>query len=64
MGAWTERANESVACVNIPASANCQNLCNYFAQLEVEEALEFETCEERIPGSFDDLPEDENVSRD
>jgi len=64
MGAWTERANESVVCVNIPASANYESICDYLAQLEVEEVLDFETCEERVPGSFDDLPEDEAVSRD
>jgi hypothetical protein len=59
MDAWVERADESVVCVNVNPTADYARLCEHLASLEQEGILEYETCEERLPGSFDALPGDE-----
>jgi Domain of unknown function (DUF4265) len=57
MDAWVERANARVVCVNVNPTADYDAICQHLTQLEASEVLEYETCEERIPGSFDDAPE-------
>lgn len=42
---------------HILPSADYDTICEKLSELEAEAILEFETCEERVPGSFDDLPE-------
>lgn len=59
MGADVERANAQFVCLNVPPDAGYQSLCDRLAALEAEGVLEFETCEERVPGSFDDRPEED-----
>jgi len=56
MDAWVERANPRVVCVNANPTADYAGICEYLAKLEAAGVLEYETCEERSPGSFDDLP--------
>jgi hypothetical protein len=58
MEAWVERANASVICINITPSADYEAIQKYLTTLEESDVLEYETCEERIPGSFDDLSEE------
>lgn len=59
MDSWVERANAVVICINVNATGNYESVCSYLESLESSDVLEFETCEERVVGSFDDLPEDE-----
>ena len=59
MDTWVERANESVVCININPTADYDAVCKLLAQRETDGVLEYETCEERSPSSFDDLPDDE-----
>jgi len=59
MDTWVERANESVVCLNINPTANYENICKLLSQRESEDVFEYETCEERASGSFDDIPESE-----
>jgi Domain of unknown function (DUF4265) len=59
LGAWFERAKPSVVCINVEATADYDFFCKHLIQLESNGILEYETCEERILGSFDDLPESE-----
>jgi hypothetical protein len=59
MGAEVERANAQFVCINVPPDVSHQSLCKRLAELEAEGVLEYETCEERVPGSFDDRPGEE-----
>jgi hypothetical protein len=56
MDTWMERANPYVVCVNINPTADYTAVCARLAELESAGVLEYETCEERMPGSFDDVP--------
>lgn len=56
-GAWTERANDSFVCVNVPPSSDAAELRAYLNEQDAAGALEYETCEPRVPGSFDDAPD-------
>jgi Domain of unknown function (DUF4265) len=58
-GTWIERANSHFVCVNIPPTANYESVCKYLSEHENIQALAYETCEERVPGSFDDRPDNE-----
>jgi hypothetical protein len=58
-GAWVERANPTFICINVPPKANYTEVLEYLERQESSGALEYETCEERVPGSFDDVPEEE-----
>lgn len=60
LGNWVERANEQFVCLNIPPEVNYESVCNYLAEQEAIGSLEYETCEERIPGSFDDRQDEES----
>ncbi|MDR2678350.1 MAG: DUF4265 domain-containing protein [Zoogloeaceae bacterium] len=60
MDAWVERAHSTVICINVNATGDYAAICTYLESLENSVGVEFETCEERIPGSFDDLPESED----
>jgi hypothetical protein len=59
MDSWVERANACVICINVNATGHYESVCAYLDSLEKSEILEFETCEEKVVDSFDDLPEDE-----
>jgi len=59
IGAWFERAKPSVVCINVEPATDYELFCKHLVQLESDGILEYETCEERISGSFDDLPESE-----
>lgn len=60
MDAWVERAHSTVICINVNATGDYAAICAYLESLEQSVEVEFETCEERVPGSFDDLPEADN----
>jgi hypothetical protein len=64
LGAWVERATASFSCVNIPSDVSYAKVREYLEQQETTGALAYETCEERIPGSFDDVPGDEVTADD
>jgi len=65
MGAELERANEQFVCVNVLPSADYDGIVAHLVQLEGEGSLEYETCEERVPGSFDYDPErDDDEGKD
>ena len=57
MDAWVERSSKTMICININPSADYQAICNYLFTLEQDGWLQYETCEERVAGSFDDLPD-------
>ncbi|MCZ8253055.1 MAG: DUF4265 domain-containing protein [Hylemonella sp.] len=63
-GAWVERANPSFICINVPPESNYGKVRQYLEQLEASGALEYETCEERVPGSFDDNPQEQGGGDD
>ena len=44
--------------LDIPPGVDYQPICDQLFAWESERFLEYETCEERVPGSFDDAPED------
>jgi hypothetical protein len=56
IGALVERATPTFICIDIPPEASYAQVREYLEQLEAAGALSYETCEERIPGSFDDAP--------
>lgn len=45
--------------LDIPPGKNYQAVCDALMGWETAGLLEYETCEERVPGSFDDLPQSE-----
>ena len=47
--------------LDVPPESNYQAVCDQLFAWEVGGALEYETCEERVPGSFDCPPELETV---
>jgi hypothetical protein len=58
LGATYENANGSLYSLDIPLSENYQPLCDHLWGWEQAGALEYETCEARVPGSFDAAPQD------
>lgn len=52
-----ERASEIYFSLDMQPSGNYQAVFERLDELEKENILSFETCEERIKGSFDDLPD-------
>jgi hypothetical protein len=62
-GASIERASESYLAIEVPPSAGWEELRAYLDRLKGQQVLEYETCEERVPGSFDEAPPEE-TSRD
>lgn len=61
LGAWVERATSTFICINVPPEASYAEVRAYLDQQEATGALSYETCEERAPGSFDDLPDVEAI---
>lgn len=59
IGALVERATPTFICVDIPPEASYAQVREYLEQLEAAGALSYETCEEGIPGSFDNAPDTE-----
>lgn len=57
MGAWVERADPQVICINVPPRVSYDELRDFLDQQESAGTLEYETCEARVSGSFDDVPE-------
>lgn len=58
LGAEVERANATVVALNVPPSVDIDALLEHLDEQEALGLLYFETCEERVPGSFDDRPDD------
>lgn len=56
---WVERTNATTICINVNATENYEPVYSYLKGLESSKILAFETYEERVAGSFDDFPEDE-----
>ena len=54
-----ERANDIYFSLDMQPSGDYQAVFDRLEELEQENVLGFETCEERMEGSFDDLPEEE-----
>jgi hypothetical protein len=55
-GADFENNDGTHFALDIPPDGNYEGLCEYLMSYEQEGLLEYETCEARLPGSFDDLP--------
>ena len=45
--------------LDVPPTTDYQAICDQLFAWEADGVLEYETCEERMPGSFDDAPDDE-----
>jgi len=58
LGATYENANSTLYSLDIPPTENYQSLCDELWNLEESGSLEYETCEARVPGSFDAAPTD------
>lgn len=58
LGAEVERANATVVALNVPPCVDIDALLDHLDEQEGLGVLHFETCEERVPGSFDDRPDD------
>jgi hypothetical protein len=56
MGAELERVTAQFVCINVPPTSNLQAVRGYLVAQESAGILEYETCEERVAGSFDDKP--------
>ncbi len=59
LGAEAERANATFVALNVPRGVDLDALLSHLDALEEDGVLHFETCEERVPGSFDDRPQDD-----
>jgi hypothetical protein len=57
LGATYENADSKLYSLDIPRIENYQPLCDQLWSWEQSGALEYETCEARVSGSFDDSPE-------
>jgi hypothetical protein len=58
LGAEVERANATFVALNVPPSVDIDALLDHLDEQEALGVLHFETCEERVPGSFDDRPDE------
>lgn len=56
-GAEPERADAQFVCLNIPPAVNIEAVRAMLDEHQRHGTLDYETCEERVPGSFDDKPE-------
>lgn len=56
-GVTWEGSNHKLFSLNIPPSGNYQATCDRLWEWEQAGLLEYETCEARVEGSFDDRPE-------
>ena len=56
-GVTWEGADGRLFALNIPAEAEYQPVCDQLWAWEQSGLLEYETCEARVPGAFDDAPE-------
>ncbi len=54
-----ERCNDFYFSLDMQPEGNYQEVFDRLCELEEKEYLGFETCEERVAGSFDDKPDDE-----
>jgi len=57
LGATYEGHEYRFFSLDVPPSADYQAVCDQLSAWEAGGVLEYETCEERVPGSFDDAPE-------
>jgi hypothetical protein len=57
LGATYENADSTLYSLDISQLENYQPLCDQLWSWEQAGALEYETCEARVPGSFDAAPE-------
>jgi uncharacterized protein DUF4265 len=57
LGATFEGATESLFAIDIKADGSYDAVCERLYEWEKKGLLEYETCEARVPGSFDDAPE-------
>lgn len=53
-GGELERVDAQFVCIDIPPNASYDSIRSYLGEQEALGLLEYETCEERVPGSFDD----------
>lgn len=58
LGASFERATDILFAIDIDATGDYQRVCDRIVVWESEGLLEYETCEARVPGSFDDPPKE------
>ncbi len=58
LGATYENANSTLYSLDISRIEDYQPLCEQLWRWEQSGALNYETCEARVPGSFDGTPED------
>ena len=57
LNASYERATDAYVAIDIKPTGDAQKVRELLAELEALELLEYETCEARVEGSFDDVPE-------
>ena len=57
MGVEVERADARFVCLDLANNVDNQAVKSVLDALEIEGLLEYETCEARIEGSFDDRPD-------
>lgn len=55
-GGEPERADAQFVCLNIPPAVNIEAVRAMLDEYQRHGTLDYETCEERVPGSFDDKP--------
>lgn len=53
IGAWVERANSTFIAINIPPGIDLASVLEYLDEQESSDILFYETCVERVAGSFD-----------
>ena len=58
LGAEAERANGTLVALNVPVGVDVDALRDHLDLLEADGVLCYETCEERVPGSFDGKPDE------
>ena len=54
-----ERATKRLVAIDVHPGADYQAICDKLWELEQKEILAYETCEARVPGSFDDAPSED-----
>ena len=54
-----ERADDHYVAIDVHPESDYQAVCDRLMELEQEGALAYETCEARRPGSFDDVPSED-----
>ena len=57
LGGSFERAAPNYVCIDVHPAASMDAIEAQLSRLEASGVLEYETCEERVAGSFDDAPE-------